>query len=78
LLKRSRLLKRSDIVHVPAGVLLTKQVSKGGAKFLRYFKTTIPKKALFLEYFLNNERTCYIEYGEETWFVNTSYISLVE
>lgn len=65
-------------MHVPAGVVLTKQMGKDGVKYLRHFKTLIPKKALFLEYFMNNPDTCYIEYGEETWFVETNNISLVE
>ena len=71
-------LKKSDLVHVPAGVDLTKHTKINVAHVLRYFKTEVPKKALFLEYFMNNKDTCYIEYGEETWFVDTNKITLVE
>jgi hypothetical protein len=45
---------------------------------VRYFKTKIPKKAIFIEHLDNNKANCYIEYGEHTWIAESRDIKLVE
>jgi len=72
-------MKTGDLVHVPANVCLVRNMSLAEDLLgVRYFKTKIPKKAIFIEHLDNNKANCYIEYGEHTWIAESRDIKLVE
>ena len=72
-------MKAGDLVHVPADVPLMRNTSHcDGLLGVRHYKTKVPKKAMFVEHLDGCTDTCYIEYGEHTWMVNSQDIKLVE
>ena len=72
-------MKTGDLVHVPAGVILMRNVSHHNDLMgIRHYKTKVPKKAMFVEHLDNSPGTCYIEYGENTWMVLYRHIKLLE
>ena len=73
-------MKAGDLVHVPAGVTMLRNIEGDTKNFfsIRHFKTKMPKKALFIEVLDYNNSYCCIEYGENTWTVNVEDIILLE
>ena len=72
-------MRAGDLVHVPANVTLIRNTSLPEDLLgVRYFKTKVPKKAIFIEHLDNNRTSCYIEYGEHTWIANNRDVVLME
>lgn len=74
---RQKLMQVGNLVHVPANVLLSRNVSSdvGSPSFICYY-TQVPKVAIWIEEV--NILHSLIEYGQYKWTVKTKDVALLE